>query len=83
VALDGTKIEANASLYVNRGLETIDAEVQAMLAEAAARDRREDELLGEDNRSDELPEDLRSQEGRLHRLKECKAPSGTETQAAA
>src|SRR6266540_2987386 len=63
VALDGTKIEANASLYANRGLEAIDAEVQAMLAEAAATDRREDELLGEDNRGDELPEGLRSREG--------------------
>jgi hypothetical protein len=73
VAVDGTKIEANASLYANRGLESIDAEVQAMLAEAAATDRREDELLGEDNRGDELPEGLRSREGRLHRLKECKA----------
>jgi hypothetical protein len=73
VALDGTKIEANASLYANRGLEALDAEVQAMLAEAAATDRREYELLGVDNRGDELPEDLRSQEGRLRRLKECKA----------
>jgi len=44
-----------------------------MLAEAAATDRHEDELLGEDNRGDELPEGLRSREGRLHRLKECKA----------
>ncbi len=73
VALDGTKIEANASLYANRGLGTIDAEVQAMLAEAAATDRREDELVGADNRGDELPEDLRSREGRLRRLKECRA----------
>ncbi len=40
VALDGTKVEANASLYANRGLEAIDAEVQAMLAEATATDRR-------------------------------------------
>lgn len=73
VALEGTKIEANASLQANRGLEAIDAEVQGMLAEAAATDRREDELLGADNRGDELPEGLRSQEGRLRRLKECKA----------
>jgi hypothetical protein len=39
VALDGTKVEANASLYANRGLEAIDAEVRGMLAEAAATDR--------------------------------------------
>ncbi len=73
VALDGTKIEANASLYGNRGLEAIDAEVKGMLAEAAATDRREDELLGADSRGDELPEGLRSRAGRLRRLKECKA----------
>ena len=73
VALDGTKIEANASLQANRGLEAIDAEVQGMLAEAAATDRHEDELLGADNRGDELPEGLRSREGRLRRLKECRA----------
>src|SRR6266545_5591662 len=73
VALDGTKVEANASLYANRSLEAIDAEVQGMLAEAAATDRVEDKLLGKDNRGDELPEGLRSQEGRLRRLKECKA----------
>ena len=72
VALDGTKIEANASLHANRGLEAIDAEVQAMLAEAAATDRREDELLGKDNRGDELPEGLRSRAGRLHRLKSAR-----------
>ncbi len=72
VALDGTKIEANASLHANRGLEAIDAEVQEMLAEATAIDRGEDERLGQDNRGDELPEGLRTREGRLHRLKECK-----------
>jgi transposase len=73
VALDGTKIEANASLHANRGLEAIEREVQAMLFEAAATDRDEDELLGEEVRGDELPEGLGSREGRLARLKECKA----------
>lgn len=71
--MDGTKLEANASLYANRGLEAIEREVQAMLAEAAATDRREDELVGADNRGDELPEGLRSREGRLRRLRECKS----------
>jgi len=73
VALDGTKIEANASLYANRSLEVIEREVREMLSEAAAADRREDDLLGEDNRGDELPEGLGSREGRLVRLRECKA----------
>jgi len=73
VALDGTKIEANASLHANRGLEAIEREVHQMLSEAAATDRQEDELLGADNRGDELPKGLGSREGRLVRLKECTA----------
>ncbi|MDP9242152.1 MAG: transposase, partial [Actinomycetota bacterium] len=73
VALDGTKIEANASLYANRGQEAIEREVRLMLHEAAATDQKEDELLGKSNRGDELPEGLRGRQGRLARLKECKA----------
>ena len=70
VALDGTKVEANASLQANRSLEAIEAEVQAMLAEAAATDRAEDDLLGEEVRGDELPHGLATRGGRLARRKE-------------
>jgi hypothetical protein len=73
VALDGTKILANASLRANRSKETIEAEVAAILAEAAAADEGEDDTLGEDVRGDELPEGLRARQGRLARLAECKA----------
>ncbi len=75
VAIDGTKIEANASLAANRthsGLEKeIKREVGKMLAEAEAKDAEEDKLYGE-ARGDELPEDLRTQKTRLERLRECK-----------
>ena len=73
VSLDGTKVEANASLQANRSREAIEAEVQAMLAEAAATDRAEDDLLGEEVRGDELPPGLATRGGRLARLKECRA----------
>ncbi len=73
VALDGTKVEANASLQANRSREAIEAEVQSMLAEAAATDRAEDDLLGEEVRGDELPHGLATRGGRLARLKECRA----------
>jgi len=73
VALDGTKIEANASLRANRHREAIEREVRSMLHEAAATDQKEDEVLGKDNRGDELPGNLRHRRGRLARLKECKA----------
>ena len=73
VALDGTKILANASLRANRSKESIEAEVAAILAEAAAADEGEDDTLGEGVRGDELPEGMRARQGRLARLAECKA----------
>src|SRR5215217_1999159 len=69
VAIDGTKVAANASLDANRDYEQIAREI---LAEAAGTDRREDELYGE-ARGDELPEQLRTSEGRRAALLEAKA----------
>ena len=71
VALDGTKMKANAALEANRSYEHIEEEVKKMLAEAAAKDKEEDEKYGKDKRGDELPEGLRKREDRLSRLKEC------------
>jgi transposase len=68
VAIDGTKIAANASRTANRSYEQIAREI---LAEAAETDRREDELYGE-ARGDELPERLRTSAGRRAALREAK-----------
>src|SRR3954451_2330458 len=57
VAVDGTKIAANAGLSANRAYAKIRAEVERMLAEADAVDSAEDAQLGE-ARGDELPEPL-------------------------
>lgn len=73
VALDGTKVEANASITANRSLARIEEEVAGMLAEAARVDAEEDRLFGPDRRGDELPEALRDRRSRLARLAECKA----------
>lgn len=83
VALDGTKILANASLRANRSKSSIEAEVAAILAEAAATDEGEDEAFGESLRGDELPEGMRSRSGRLARLAECKARLQAEDVASA
>jgi transposase len=72
VSLDGTKIKANASLAANRTLKHLEAEVEKMLSEAAAKDAEEDKTFGSDKRGDELPEDLRDRNSRLNRLKACK-----------
>jgi hypothetical protein len=42
VALDGTKVKANAALDANRTASSIEAEIARMLAEAEAVDARED-----------------------------------------
>ena len=48
-----------------------DVERASLLAEAETKDAQEDEAFGKDKRGDELPEDLRTREGRLNRLREA------------
>jgi len=72
VSLDGTKIEANASLAANRTLKHLEREVEEMLAEAEAKDAEEDKAFGPDKRGDELPEDLHDRNSRRNRLKACR-----------
>jgi transposase len=71
VALDGTKMKANASLSANRTQEHIEEEVRKMLAEARQKDEEEDRLFGKGSRGDEIPEGLKDRRSRLERLKEC------------
>jgi transposase len=68
IAIDGTKVKANASMDSNRGYRQI---VREILREADETDRREDELYGE-ARGDELPEQLRTAEGRKQALADAK-----------
>jgi transposase len=68
ITIDGTKIKANASMDQNRGYTEL---VKEILREAEETDRREDELYG-DARGDELPEQLRTPEGRRDALAQAK-----------
>jgi transposase len=83
VALDGTKMAADAALEANRSYEAIRAEVETMLQEAEAKDIDEDRLYGPDQRGDELPEAMRDRRGRLERLKRCRERLEHEAEAAA
>lgn len=67
VAIDGTKIAADASLKANRTRAQIEDEVRAMFSDAASLDAEEDRLFGED-RGDELPPELRDPRRRGARL---------------
>src|SRR5829696_1845162 len=68
IAVDGTKLPANASGNANVDYEQIAREI---LEEAKAVDAAEDELYG-DARGDELSEQLRTGEGRRAWLREAK-----------
>ena len=68
VAVDGTKVHANASQHANRDYEQLAREI---LEEAAETDRLEDEKYGE-RRGDELPPELSTAQGRRGWLREAK-----------
>jgi transposase len=67
VAVDGTKMAANAGLGANRTYAAIRAEVQRILEEAEQVDAAEDERFG-DRRGDELPQELADPRSRRARL---------------
>jgi transposase len=68
IAIDGTKVHGNASHHSNVDYGQL---VREILKEAAALDAAEDKLYG-DARGDELPERLRTSEGRRGALREAK-----------
>ncbi len=72
VALDGTKVAANAANTASRTLDKLEAQIAEILQQAAETDQREDQLFGA-ARGDELPEALASKAGRLARLRQAKA----------
>lgn len=92
LALDGTKLRANASrrkamshgrmVKAEQQLEgeiaALRARVDALLGEAEATDAAEDEQFGADRRGDELPAELQRRESRLVVIREAKAALETE-----
>jgi transposase len=86
LALDGTKLRANASRHKAMSYErmvakeaqleaeiaAIRANARALLADAERLDAEEDERFGADRRGDELPDDLKRREQRLARIREAK-----------
>jgi transposase len=86
LALDGTKVRANASRHKAMSYERmvkkeqqLEAEiaeirknVKGLLSEAERVDAEEDQRFGSENRGDELPEELTRRESRLAKIKEAK-----------
>lgn len=80
VAVDGTKIKANASKHkamsygrMKEKETAIQRQVREILDRAEQIDREEDRRYGPDRRGDELPAELATREGRLKKIREAKA----------
>ena len=90
VALDGTKIKANASKHKamsyermeNRAAE-LEAEVAKWLSAAEAADAAEDKLYGRDKTGDEMPDWVADKKLRAERIRKAKAELEAEAKAAA
>lgn len=76
VALDGTKIAADASRALNRDREWLEAEIASMFEEAAVTDSDEDDRYGP-GRGDGLPEDLADPSARRARLEAALSELGS------
>jgi transposase len=90
VALDGTKIKANASKHKAMSYERmgeaerkLQEQIEQLLAEAEKVDAEEDARYGKGKRIDELPGDLARRESRLKKLQEAKAALEAEAKARA
>lgn len=90
VAVDGTKLRANASRHkamsyarMVRAEAELEAEVQAWLDRAAAADAAEDAEHGAYRRGDEMPDWVADKQRRLERIRAARAELEAEAQAKA
>lgn len=90
VALDGTKIKANASKHKAMSYERmgetekrLQQEVQSLLEKAQQTDGAEDKQYGKGRRGDELPAELARRESRLKKIQEAKLALEQEARARA
>jgi transposase len=80
VAIDGTKIKANASKHkamsyarMGEAERRLQQEIAALLEQAEETDAAEDALYGKGKRGDELPDELSRRDSRLKKIQQAKA----------
>jgi len=90
VALDGTKVKANASKHkamsherMLRAEKQLAQEINALMRKAEILDAQEDRRYGKDNRGSDLPDELRRRQDRLERIRQARKEMEAETAAAA
>lgn len=87
VAIDGTKLKANASKHkamsygrMEEAEQKLQEQVEELLRQAEQTDAAEDAQYGKGLHGDELPEELKRRESRLEKIREAKAALEAEAQ---
>jgi transposase len=90
VALDGTKVQANASKRkamshdrMLRAEKELEKEINALIRKAEILDAQEDRKYGKGNLGSELPDELRHKQSRLETIRQARKEMEAETAAAA
>jgi hypothetical protein len=90
VALDGTKVQANASKRkamsherMLRAEKELEKEINALMRKAEILDAQEDRRYGKGKLGSELPDELRRRQDRLERIRQARKEMEAETAAAA
>jgi transposase len=90
VALDGTKVQANASKHkamsherMLRAEKELEKEISALIRKAEILDAQEDKRYGKGKLGSDLPEELRHKQSRLERIRQARKEMEAETAAAA
>lgn len=90
VALDGTKVKANASKHkamsydrMGKAEEQLEKEIAELLRQAEEADAMEDATYGKGKRGDELPKELQRRESRLAKIRAARAQLEAEAKEAA
>ena len=90
VALDGTKVRANASKHkamsherMLRAEKQLQQEINALMRKAEILDAQEDRRYGKGKLGSELPDELRRRQDRLARIRQARKEMEAETAAAA
>jgi hypothetical protein len=89
VALDGTKVQANASKHkamsherMVKAEKQLEKEINALMRKAEILDAQEDRRYGKGNRGSDLPDELRRRQDRLARIRQARKEMEAETAAA-
>jgi len=90
VALDGTKVQANASKHkamsherMLKAEKQLEKEINALMRRAEILDAQEDQRYGKGKRGRGLPDELRRRQERLARIRQARKEMEAETAAAA